>query len=126
MAIQVLLHRTCDRCQRVYEECKLLTGETVPGEKSLPLELLRGDTSIFRFADLCNSCERAVENLVSRLKLSDKKKEKEEEKVEEKEEEKVEEKEEEKVKEKEEEKVEEEKVEEKVEDINNRGDSLDF
>ncbi len=73
MAVRLQYHRTCDRCSDPFEEQVASSAQDLPTRKPLKLRLTSGTITLFDWDDLCPSCEKAVDNLVDRLRLSPKK-----------------------------------------------------
>ena len=74
MAVHVSFNKICDRCGKPYDVQSVKYEQGLPPLNPEPLVLTRKGVEVFRFDDLCSSCESVVSGLVDRIQLSEDKK----------------------------------------------------
>jgi len=83
MTVRVTFNQTCDRCERPFQSKQLKPGETVPNLKSRGYIMWSTTTvdstteqskkPVVCFEDLCDGCREAVEKMIGRIRLDQKK-----------------------------------------------------
>lgn len=69
MATRIAKQQVCDRCEKAFADVEgsAETKEAVSGRKTY--KLYRGDHVVLTYEDLCERCDRVVDELVKRIML---------------------------------------------------------
>lgn len=69
MATRIATQQVCDRCERAFADVEFSaeTKEEVSDRKTY--KLYRGDHAVLTYEDLCERCDRVVDELVKRIML---------------------------------------------------------